>query len=73
MNACPYGTYLRATRGHHVRTLTPLRVCRLIRRRIAKRSRRGGNAQLRAQRKAVYAGAIAYLREDVSIMDRYRF
>ncbi len=68
--SCPYGTYQRATHGHLVRSLSPLKVARLIRKRLNKKTRR--DPGLKDARKAVYWGAILHWKNDLGVMNQYR-
>ncbi len=69
--SCPYGTYQRAIHGHLVRSLSPLKVARLLRRRLKPKTRR--DPGLKDARKAVYWGAINHWKADLALMDQYRF
>jgi hypothetical protein len=69
---CPYGTYQRATSGNPLRSLSPLKVCRLLRRKLKKSHRNGGSATLRRERKAFYKAGIEHWRNDMDTLTHFR-
>lgn len=63
--SCPYGTYQRATSGHHLASITPLKLVRLMHSRLNAKAKR--SLALREARHSLIRGAFAHLENDLEV------
>lgn len=63
--SCPYGTYQRATSGHHLASITPRKLARLIHSRLNAKAKR--SLALREARHSLIRGAFAHLENDLEV------